>query len=152
MIRLGNMQTLRQRLIQIALEWEQVFGNVPSITSVISEYDAAKLLGIDDATYSQIMQNSTSVQRGHDFIFQGLKYQVKGTRPSGKKGSKITKVPQAKNYEWDYLIWISYYPDYSISEAWMWNVKSYRAEFEAKHRISPLDMRKGIDLLNISTK
>ena len=98
------------------------------------------------------MQNSTSVQRGHDFIFQGLKYQVKGTRPSGKKGSKITKVPQAKNYEWDYLIWISYYPDYSISEAWMWNVKSYRAEFEAKHRISPLDMRKGIDLLNISTK
>ena len=75
MIRLGNMQTLRQRLIQIALEWEQVFGNVPSITSVISEYDAAKLLGIDDATYSQIMQNSTSVQRGHDFIFQGLKYQ-----------------------------------------------------------------------------
>ncbi|MCU4414619.1 hypothetical protein KTH71_11330 [Acinetobacter sp. WU_MDCI_Axc73] len=144
---MGNIQTLRQRLIKIALEWEQAFGNAPSITPVISEYDAAQLLGIDDITYSQIMQNSTSVQRGHDFIYQGLKYQVKGTRPSGKKGSKITKVPSAKNYEWDYLLWISYNSDYSIAEAWKWDMQSYRLAFEHLKRISPVQMRNGSNLL-----
>ena len=141
------MQDLRNQLIQVALEWEHFFGNAPAITSVISEYDAAHLLGINDETYSQIMQNSTSVQKGHDFIYNNIKYQVKGTRSSGKPGSKITKVPQAKNYEWDYLIWISYSPDYSISEAWMWDMPSYKLQFEHLNRISPTQMRNGFDLL-----
>ncbi len=147
MIRWVDMQSLRNQLIQVALEWERFFGNAPAITSVISEYDAAHLLGINDQMYSQIMQNSTSVQKGHDFIYNNIKYQVKGTRSSGKSGSKITKVPKAKNYEWDYLIWISYTPDFSISEAWMWEVAMYKIQFEHLDRISPTQMRSALNLL-----
>ena len=38
--------TLRGKLVDIALEWQDRFGVAPSITSAISEYDAAMLIGM----------------------------------------------------------------------------------------------------------
>ncbi len=134
---------LRQRLVSVALEWESAFVNAPSITTAISEYDAAMLLGLSEAEYSRAMHGSTSVQRGFDFKHLGIRYQVKGTRPSGKPGSKITKVPSALNYDWDQLVWVSYNPKFEIQEAWQWDVDTYKSEFENVKRISPSHMRKG---------
>ena len=46
------MNDLRQSLIDIALAWEQAFGNAPSITSALSELDAALLVGCGFEEYS----------------------------------------------------------------------------------------------------
>lgn len=140
------MITLRSQLVSIALQWEGAFGVAPQITSAISEYDAAALLGMSEADYGNAMQGATAVQRGHDFVFNGLRYQVKATRASGKPGSKITRVPQATNYDWDILIWMRYDKSYTIQEAWAWEVLVYRRAFEAVNRISPEQMRKGTSL------
>ena len=43
---------LRQRLVAVALEWEREFVNAPSITSVISEYDASEAVLIQEAFQS----------------------------------------------------------------------------------------------------
>ena len=134
---------IREKLIEIALEWQEKFGVAPSITNSISEYDAAKLVGMSEKEYSDFMQNMTAVNKGFDFIFNGIKYQIKANRPSGKPGSFVTKVPNAKNYDFDKLIWILYNKDYEIQEAWEWDVNDYQQAFNSKNRISPDDMRKG---------
>ena len=134
---------LRERLIQIALEWQKLYGVAPAITSALSEYDAAQLIGMSERDYSLYMQDKTAVMKGHDFIFQDIKYQIKAHRPSGKKNSKITNAGKAKNYEWDYLIWICYNENYTIQEAWCWERKKYIDAFDSKQRITPLDMRNG---------
>ena len=46
----------------------------------------------------------TAVTRGCDFILNELRYQVKANRPSGKRGSFVTLVGKASNYDWDRLI------------------------------------------------
>ena len=145
---LGLMTSLRQRLVDVALEWERVFGTAPQVTSALSEFDAAQLVGMTEAEYSNAMQGSTAVQRGLDFRFRGLRYQVKATRPSGKPGSRITKVPSATNYDWDVLIWVCYDIKYVIQEAWAWSVSDYRAAFEHVARLSPEHMRRGRSLLH----
>jgi hypothetical protein len=137
------MTELRQKLVESVLEWEQNFGNAPSITSAISEFDAACLIGCSPDIYSKSMQGMTSVQRGYDFKFEGLRYQVKGNRPSGKPGSYVTLVPKAKNYEWDYLIWVLYNPKYEIQEAWLWDVSAYNTAFDSIKRLSPAHYRQG---------
>ena len=43
---------LRQQLISIALEWQKRFGVAPAITSALSEYDAAILVGCPEDAYS----------------------------------------------------------------------------------------------------
>ena len=58
--------------------------------------------------YSDYMRDKTAVAKGTDFVYRNIRYQVKANRPSGKKGSKVTMVPKASNYEWDRLIWILY--------------------------------------------
>ena len=63
----------------------------PSITSVISEFDASTLVGCPYDEYCKDGVHKTAVTSGHDFIYNGVRYQVKACRPSGKKGSKITK-------------------------------------------------------------
>ena len=138
---------LRKKLVEIALEWQNKFGIAPAITSTISEYDAAMLLGMTEDEYSRYMQDKTAVARGHDFIFNNKKYQVKAHRPSGKLGSKITNAGKAKNYEWDILIWIRYNMNYQIKEAWSWDRDLYIKNFDNIKRISPEDMRKGIKLI-----
>ncbi len=139
-------RALRKDLAQIALEWESKFGIAPAITSAISEYDAATLLGYSEEEYSKNMNGRTAVSKGHDIIVKGKKYQIKANRPSGKKGSKVTLVAPAKNFEWDKLVWILYNEKYVMQEAWEFDKETYKKLFfvDGKvKRISPYDMRKG---------
>lgn len=138
----GKM-SLRDRLVEIALEWQQNYGVAPSITSSLSEYDAAMLVGCPETEYADCMKDKTAVSKGADFVYQNKRYQVKANRPSGRPGSDVTKVAEAKNYEWDYLIWIHYTTDYEIHEAWLWNVSDYKSQFGEAKRLSPDDMRRG---------
>lgn len=135
--------TLRETLVRTALAWQKVYGIAPAITSAVSEYDAAMLVGMHEEEYSDYMQDKTAVARGYDFIFQGSRYQVKANRPSGKPGSRITNAGKARNYEWDVLIWIRYDQQYRIEEAWLWDRELYIAAFDEKKRITPDDMRRG---------
>ena len=138
--------TLRKNLISIALEWQERYGVAPQITTPISEYDAAMLVGMPEQEYSDFMQDITAVNRGSDFTFNNTRYQVKGNRPSGKPGSKITMVPKATNYDWDSLIWVMYDKHYAIQEAWQWDVDEYKEAFHEKKRLNPNDYRKGKQL------
>jgi hypothetical protein len=140
------MEGLREQLVKATLEWERAFANAPLITTVLSEYDAANLLGCSPEAYATLMQGCSAVQRGHDFVFNSRRYQVKGNRPSGKKGSFVTWVPKATNYHWDYLIWILYDSQYQIQEAWQWEVSSYVAAFDSVKRLTPAHLRLGTRL------
>ena len=140
------MHTLRDSLIENALSWERAFGNAPAITSAISEFDAAMLVGLTPDQYSKAMTGMTSVHKGFDFQFNEKRYQVKANRPSGKPGSFVTIVPKASNYEWDFLIWLLYNPRYEVQEAWLWSVSDYIAAFDNIKRISPAHYRKGTRL------
>jgi hypothetical protein len=144
---LAAVQSLRDRLVAAALDWERAFGVAPSITSALSEYDAARLIGHTDDSFSTDCVGRTAVTKGCDFRFGGARYQVKANRPSGKPGSFVTLVSQAKNYDWDRLVWILYDRYYVVQEAWEWDVEQYKAAFAEKARLSPYDMRRGRKLL-----
>jgi hypothetical protein len=135
--------SLRDRLVAAALEWQDRFGVAPSITSALSEYDAAILIGHSPESFGRDCVNRTAVTKGCDFTHNGLRYQVKANRPSGKPGSFVTLVAKATNYEWDRLIWILYDRQYCMQEAWEWIVDEYQRSFHEKGRLAPLDMRKG---------
>lgn len=141
------MQELRKSLVSVALEWQCRCGVAPAITSTLSEYDAAKLIGMTDEEYSEYMSDKTAVSRGHDFVHKGIRYQIKAHRPSGKPGSFITNAGKARNYDWEILIWIRYNIEYEIEEAWSWAREEYIVAFDAETRISPADMRKGQKLV-----
>ena len=141
-----DMTMLRQRLVDTALDWEQAFGNAPAITSVLSEFDAAMLVGCSVEEYSACMKGRTAVQRGDDFVHKGVRYQVKGSRPSGKPGSKVTLVARALNYDWDVLVWVHYDQHYTVQEAWQWSVSAYKAAFDSITRLSPEHYRRGTRL------
>lgn len=143
-----HFMIIREKLINITLEWEQRFGIAPMITSALSEYDAALIVGMEEEEYSKCLIGRTAVSKGHDFEYKGKKYQVKANRPSGKVGSNVTLVSKAKNYDWDYLIWILYNEKYEIQEVWQWDVAKYIEYFGEKDRLSPDDMRKGLSLLS----
>ena len=137
---------MRDDLIKISLLWQKQYGVAPNILSAVSEYDAAMMIGMPEDEYSDFMQDKTAVSKGSDFIFNNKRYQVKANRPSGKPGSKVTIVAKAKNYEWDYLIWILYNKEFQIKESWIWNQHDYKKEFDEKKRISPSDYRRGTKL------
>ena len=134
---------IRSDLVNAVLEWESKFGVAPSITSAISEFDAALLVGCSQEEYSKVMRGVTAVQKGFDFKINGLRYQVKANRPSGKPGSFVTLVGKARNYDWDFLIWILYNPKFEIQEAWIWDVNSYKNAFDNISRLFPDHMRRG---------
>jgi len=138
-----SANALRSSLVATVLEWEHRYGVAPAITSALSEFDAAQLVGHTPKSFSLECAGKTAVTRGVDFCHKGLRYQVKGNRPSGKRGSFVTLVPKAKNYEWDRLIWILYDREFRVVEAWKWTVNAYRREFHSVDRISPMLMRKG---------
>ena len=125
---------LRDKLVEIALQWQAKFGVAPQITAAVSEYDAAMLVGMSESEYSEYMQDKTAVNKGYDFVFNHTRYQVKGNRPSGKPGSTVTIVAKATNYLWDKLIWILYDKDYVMQEAWEWNVEDYKLAFDSKKK------------------
>lgn len=135
---------LRQELVEISMKWQSKYGVSPAITSAISEYDAALIVGMSDKEYSNYMQDRTAVSRGWDFVHNNIRYQIKAHRPSGKPGSKITNAGKAKNYDWDKLIWIRYDVEFNIQEVWCWDREAYINNFHTKVRISPEDMRQGI--------
>jgi hypothetical protein len=87
--------SLRGQLVSTSLEWERRFAVAPSITSALSEYDAAILVGHSDTSFSDDCRGRTAVTRGTDFTHSGLRYQVKANRPSGKPGSFVTLVAKA---------------------------------------------------------
>lgn len=134
---------LRAALVDIALEWERRYGIAPAVTSAISEYDAARLVGHTPESLALDGVGRTAVTRGLDFRFQSRRYQVKACRPSGKPGSKITKVPKATNYDWDLLIWLLYDRNFQVLEAWEWPAEAYKAAFHEVERLSPEMMRRG---------
>ena len=144
---------MRKKLVALALEWQERYGVAPSVTPALSECDAAILLvSMPEGEYSKYMQPRTAVSEGHDFEFNGKKYQIKAHRPSGKPGSNITNVGNAQQkdsktgeYKWDFLIWIRYNKNYRVEEAWEFNKSSYGREFGDREgkRLSPEDMRKG---------
>lgn len=138
-----NADDLRADLVRVALEWERRYGVAPSITSVISEYDAARLVGHSPESFGLDGVGRTAVTRGLDFCHNDLRYQVKANRPSGKRGSKVTLVAKARNYDWDRLIWLLYDREFELQEAWEWTMDDYRAAFEDIGRLSPADMRRG---------
>ena len=141
--------SLRDRLVAVALEWQSRFGVAPSITSALSEYDAAKLVGHDDQSFGLDCAHRTSVTKGFDFTFDGRRYQVKANRQSGRPGSFVTLVGRASNYEWDCLIWMLYDKAYVLQEAWEWTAEEYHREFDAKKRLAPADMRRGRALFRL---
>ena len=90
------METMKDKLVKLALEWEDKFGVAPRITASISEYDAAMVTGMTEDEYSQEMQDKTAVGEGYDFEYNKLKYQVKGSRPSKKREKEHPKDPVTK--------------------------------------------------------
>ena len=126
------MEEIRKKLVEIALKWQCRYGVAPQIISAVSEYDAAILVGMSEQKYSDYMQNRTAVSRGHDFKFNGDRYQVKGTRPSGKPGSEVKTAFTLSNYDWDVLIWINYDKCYKMVEAWSWEVEKYKKQFSSQ--------------------
>ena len=140
------LSSLRDRLVKVALEWQQKFGVAPHITSAISEYDVALLVGCSEADYSTQMALRTAVGRGYDFIHANERYQVKANRPSGKPGSPVTLVSNPTNDEWDRLVWVLYNESFVMQEAWAWRLGEFRQEFSPKQRLSPAHMRQGLCL------
>lgn len=134
---------MRDELIKISLLWQQKYGVAPNILTAISEYDATRMIDMPEDEYSDFMQDKTAVSKGSDFIYKNKRYQVKANRPSGKPGSEVTIVAKAKNYEWDYLIWILYNKEFQIQESWIWNKDDYKKKFHEKKRLSPNDYRCG---------
>jgi hypothetical protein len=55
---------LRKQLVETALQWQKVYGVAPAITSTVSEYDAARMIGMSDDEYSSYMTDKTAVARG----------------------------------------------------------------------------------------
>src|SRR5438094_51340 len=94
---------LRTQLVTTALTWESAYCVIPSITCAVSEYDAARLVGLSHEAYGFACKGRTSVSKGHDFTFEEHRYQIKAARPSGKKGSHVTLARKARNYDWDIL-------------------------------------------------
>ena len=90
------MHDLRDKLVDLALSWEQAFGNAPHITAALSEFDAAQLVGCSIDQYCKCMRGGTSVRRGHDFQFNGRRYQVKANRPSGKPAASSPWFPKSE--------------------------------------------------------
>lgn len=147
-----GLAPLRDTLVSVALQWQARYGVAPAITSTISELDAALLVGMTDDEYAADCATRTAVTKGHDFVHHGVRYQVKANRPSGKPGSPVSLVAKAKNLEWDNLIWLLYNIDYTLAEAWMWNVEDYAREVTPLKYSRPVHMRAGHDLLDAGTR
>jgi hypothetical protein len=141
-----DARELRAALVAVALEWERRYGVAPAVTGAVSEYDAACLIGHTSDSFGLQSLGRSAVTRGVDFTFNGLRYQVKANRPSGKPGSFVTLVAKAKNYDWDRLIWILYNRQFQVAEAWEWSVEAYQEAFDAVPRLSPAHMREGTRL------
>ena len=137
------MEELKNQLIKLCLRWERLIGVAPHITSAISEYDAMKLVGMSEEEILKQAKGKTAVQKGYDFLYKGVKYQVKANRPSGKKGSFVTLTSKVKNYEFDKLIWILYNKEFGIEKAYIWDAKEYKEKLGNLKQVRPIHLIKG---------
>jgi hypothetical protein len=123
-------QDLRKRLVEVALEWKRYLGVAPSITSPISELDAAALVGKPEDERCAEGQKRSAVTRDYDFQWEGGKYQVTANRPSGKKESFVTlvsrKSEEKRPFGRNRLIWILYDEGYNKLQAWEFSADEYR--------------------------
>jgi hypothetical protein len=146
--------TIRDQLVQTVLQWEKKFGFFPGqagITAAVSEYDAAMMLGHNEAEYITSIKDRSSVGRGHDFVFTNKRIQVKANRPSGRPGSSVWNAgPKAKTDGWDILVYILYDKDYVVQEAYQFDCDTYKKLFSNKKSLLLEDMRKGNKLPNLS--
>jgi hypothetical protein len=144
---MSKAENLREKLVTVSLEWQDYFGVAPSITAAISELDAAKIVGMKEDEYCAGGVGRTAVTKDFDFKHNGLSYQITSNRPSGNKGSLVTKVSQKtekkRRFGWDVLIWILYDRAYNMQEAWQFTADEYRKEFATAVRLSPDHMRRG---------
>jgi len=149
-----DTMTIRDQLVQIVLKWENMFGFFPGqagITAAVSEYDAAMMLGLNEAEYITSITGRGPVGRGHDFVFENKRIQVKANRPSGRPGDAVWNAgPKVKTDGWDILIYILYDKDYVRQEAYGFDCDTYERLFSDKKLLRLDDMRKGKNLLNIS--
>jgi len=139
---------LRNDLIQVAVEWERVYGNAPAITGTLAKYDAAMLVGCSEEEYRRQAALHSVVAPGHDFEHAGKRYKVKANRPSGRPGSMVTLVNKPRDLDWDFFVWVHYCEDFTMREAWLWAVDDF-ACFARKDRLSPEDIRRGELLFDI---
>lgn len=130
---------LRRDLVNNAIDWERRFGVAPSITGSIAELDAALLVGASIDAYASGTKGISAVRKGFDFIQNGLRYQVKANRPSGRPGSRVTMTGKPKPSGWNRLIWIHYTPDYRILEAWECDRETW--PYHGKKTIRPEHIR-----------
>ena len=65
-------EELRRTLVAAVLEWERRFGVAPAITSAISEYDAARLVGHSAKSFGLDCAGRTAVTRGTDFCHNNI--------------------------------------------------------------------------------
>lgn len=145
-------EDLRAQLVAVALEWERRYGVAPGITSAISEYDAARLVGHSAESFGRDCVGRTAVTPGADFCHNNVRYQVKANRPSGKPGSFVRLVSKAKNYDWDRLIWLLYDREFRLQEAWEWTASKYRKQLGNISYVRPSHMRKGRQLQTSASK
>jgi len=142
--------TIRDTLVQTVLKWEETFGFFPGqagITAAISEYDAARKLGLNEVDYQASIPDRTAVSRGYDFIFRNERIQVKANRPSRRPGSAVWNVgKKVKTDGWDILIYILYDEDYVIQKAYKFKSDEYQRMFSDKTSLRLEDMRQGTSL------
>jgi hypothetical protein len=137
---------LRRQLVRASLEWERYFGVAPSITSAISEVDAARLVGMKESDYCEGGKSRTAITKDTDFKFKGIRYQVIANRPSGRRWSKVKlvsrKTERKSRCGWDRLIWILYDRHYVIQESREFTADEYRLKFRTTRPYAN-DMLKG---------
>jgi hypothetical protein len=132
---------IRARLAGLAIEWEHRYGVAPPITSAISEYDAAMLLGLSDDEYASSCVGRSAVTPGTDFVHRGIRYQVKANRPSGRAGSTVTIISKPRNLGFDVLVWVLYRPDFSFDEVWTVDVATFERELHGLTYLRPVQLR-----------
>jgi len=125
---------LRERLVKLALDWQAHLGVAPSVTSAISELDAAILLS---GGVSCLDKGRSAVTKGVDFVFKKTRYQVKANRPSGREGSKPTKVSKPREINWDALVWICYTETYEPLEAYAIEAAVYAEKLHNEKYLRP---------------
>ena len=140
-----DFESLRSRLCESALNWQEKYRTIPHIMSAISEYDAARIIGMSEEEYAERRRGRGPT----DFVHGGNRYRVRGLRreEGGGRPNSLVIHRRPTNYEWDYFIFILYNKSYEIREAWIWCAASYREYFDRNDNMTLNDMRLGENLL-----
>ena len=143
------MPSLRDQLVNSTLEWREKYGNAPTITQSISEYDAARLIGMSEEEYSERTIDS---RRRFNFIYKKKRYQVHGTRQFSQLPESVAIEKKTIKYGCNYFIRVLYNKSYEIQEAWLWDInsvngpdtgKGLKQYFESNDRMTFADLRLG---------